>query len=673
MRCTRRRSLTAAATLALGAGLLGLSPVASAAVEEPVIGQTTLGSIFVDDRTAGFDIHAGDAPVSWRVVDDQGRTVASGQLPAGDSRLELPRLELGQYTLYVAGSGGEAEEASTPFALIDSWEGDKDPRFGMNTKFGLPADEPGSAPVWNPETNEYAQGTARYQQDLIPILDQTGAGGTRDTIAWNQFEPEEKLYAGGPDWYQEYIDATTAIDAPPLVILSYGNKLYDVDQNGIGSNPFTDEGRQAFADYARAVLSRYEGKVERVEVWNEWNGYGAPWNRGPCSDPDVAPECYAELLKVTYETVKEVHPDAEVVGPAGVTLPYGFLERVFAAGGLNYLDAVTVHPYGFPAAPETGYCQASEGNCGLEQRIEQLDALVRQYNGGESMPIWFTEMGWGSYEPEPGSPWQARRGVSEATQADYLVRSHVISYASGVDELYWYSLRNDKTLPTGPGANWGLVRNAGDPLGSYAPKESFSAYTTMTRQLSGAEFTARDAAPDGVRSYAFSHDDGRDVRVMWTPEGTGQVSLRTDSDVVVTRMDGQNRTLSPYQGLVHLSLGEEPLYVAGEVDAVEAGSLVSLTAPENAPAGSDITVTAFVDGRGQKRATPAFVTVEGDRLKVVATPRRTAQDQTVVAAGEGIDTSPVEAQPEVRTRTVLGELRIAGRDAGWLAVEINLT
>lgn len=667
MRRMTSRSATIATALALGAGVLALSPVASAADGEPVIGQTVLGSIFVDDRTASFDIHAGAASASWQAVDDQGRTIASGDLPAGDSRLDLPELELGQYTLRVTDEGGQA---TTPFALIEGWEGDKDPRFGMNTKFGLPADAPGSAPVWNPETNEYAQGTARYQQDLNPILDQTGAGGTRDTIAWNQFEPEEKLYAGGPDWYQDYIDATTAMDAPPVVILSYGNKLYDVDAQGVGAAPYTEEGIAAYADYAREVLTRYEGKVERVEVWNEYNG-NAPWNRGPCR---LSAECYYEMLKVTYETVKEVHPEAEVVGPAGVTLPYGWLEELFSYGALDYMDAVTVHPYGFPASPEMGYRGPNLPGAGLDARIDQLDALVREYNGGESKPLWFTEIGWGSYEWLPNRPWTASRGVSEATQANYMVRSHVISYASGVDEVYWYSLRNDRTIPAGPGANWGLVRNADDPLGHYAPKESFSAYTTMTRQLSGAEFTAQDAAPDGVRSYAFSRADGRDVRVMWTPDGTGQVALRSDSDVVVTRIDGQTRTLSPYQGLVHLSLGEEPVYVAGEVAAVEPGALVSLTAPQEAPVGGDVTVTASVDGSDETRATPAFVTVEGERLKVVATPGGTAKDETVVAAGEGIDTTPVKnSQFEVRTRTVLGELTIAGRDAGWLAVEVNLT
>lgn len=659
MKHKRKQATLAIVGLVITPGLLGLTPGASAADEVAII-QTTVGSIFIDE-SASFIVQGGTSGVHWQVVNDQGRLLAEGNLPAGDSPLNLPDLELGQYTLFIS---GDNSSDSTPFALIEDWEGEKDERFGMNTKFGLPADTPGSAPAWNPETRNYEQGTARYQQDLNPILNQTGAGGTRDTIAWNQFEPEEKLYAGGPDWYKDYVDATSAMGASPLVILSYGNKLYDVDDNGIGANPFTDEGRQAFADYATEVLSRYEGQVERVEVWNEWNGAGAPWNRGPCSDPQVSAECYAELLKITYETVKSVLPEAEVVGPAGVTIPYSFLERVFAAGGLDYLDAVTVHPYGFPASPEAGYGIANAPGIGLEARIDQLDSLVRKYNGGEPMPIWFTEIGWGSYD--------APRGVSEAVQADYMVRSHVISFASGVERLYWYSLRNDRTLPAGPGANWGLVRNADDPLGSYAPKESFSAYTTMTRQLSNADFSAKDSAPNGTRSYAFAHDDGREVRVMWAPEGQQQVSLRTNSELIVTRMDGQTRTLRPYDGLVHLSLGEEPLYVNGEVDAVQPGELISLTGPTNVATGHYLEVTARLDGTLERRATAAFVEIEGERMKLVATPGGIAEARTEVPGGVGIDTRPLSAGSPERTRTVLGEFTIAGRDSGWLAVEVSV-
>lgn len=655
----RRRGAVAVAALALALALpMGAALPASAAAP-PVIGQTTVGSIFTDTSTASFTV-ATSSTATWTVTDDLGRPVATGGLEMGDHSLVVPGLAIGQYTLVVEDDSGQRD--STPFAMVTVYDGVRDPRFGLNTKFGLPADGPNGPPRWNPETQTYdPAGTPRYAQDLNPILELTGTGGTRDTIPWNQFEPEVGRYEGGPDWYDTYIDAHAEMGAPTLVILSYGNALYDRDEEGFGSAPHTPEGIAAYAEYARQVLSRYEGKVDAVEVWNEYNG-DAPWNRGPCR---MDARCYYEMLRATYEVVKETHPEATIVGPAAVTIPYAWLEELFSYGALDYLDAVSVHPYGFPSSPEDGYTNPNLPGVGLEARIEQLDALIREYNGGETKPIWATEIGWGSYE--------APRGVSEDVQADYLVRSHVLAFSAGVDRMYWYSLRNDRTLPAGPGANWGLVRNADDPLGHYAPKESFTAYATMTRLLAGAEASGREESPDGVRSYVFTRIDGEQVRVLWSPDGPQDVTLQVDGDMTVTRIDGDSRVLAPDDGRVYLSIGTDPVYVEGDVTGIDAGSRIAVGGPDSVESGGSLAVTVTVDGSAESRATPAVVDVEGQTLEVTAPPRQVRTGSASVPAGTGVETTPFEGQAQVYTRTVLVEVEIRGESSGWLAVEVPVT
>ncbi|WP_156253675.1 hypothetical protein [Pseudactinotalea terrae] len=653
----RRRGRLAAvpAALALAVPLLAASPASAA--DPPDIAQTTFGSIFVDTSTASFAVTTG-APATWLVIDDQGRPLAEGELEAGASPLTVPGLPIGQYTLIVTDEAGASD--STPFAVVTSFDGDRDVRFGLNTKFGLPAEAPGSVPTWNPVTETYdPMGTSRYGQELNAALELSGTGGVRDTIAWNQFEPEEARYEGGPEWYDTYIAATAEMDAPTLVILSYGNKLYDVDAQGVGAAPYTEEGIAAYAAYAREVLTRYEGQVDAVEIWNEYNGREAPWNRGPCK---ADARCYYEMLKVTYEVVKETHPEATIVGPAGVTIPYAWLDELFSYGALDYLDAVSVHPYGFPASPESGYGNPNFEGVGLEARIADLDALVREHNGGESKPLWFTEIGWGSYE--------APRGVSEAVQADYLVRSHVLALSAGVDRMYWYSLRNDRTLPAGPGANWGLLRNEGDPLGSNAPKEAFTAYATMTRLLSGAAASGREEAPDGVRSYVFTRADGEQVRVLWSPDGPQDVTLSVADDVTATRIDGDSRALTPDGGRVYLTIGQEPIYVEGDVSDIGAGSRIEVSAPASATQGAEVTVTVTVDSTGESRPTVARLEIEGQRLNVTTPPRQVRTDGATVPVGPGVETTPLEGQAQVYTRTVLVDVQIKHEQSGWLAAEV---
>lgn len=633
------------------AAAVGGAPSSGAAEGErqAEIEQVVTGNLFVDDPTASFTLGDGAPRGSYRVLDERGAHVMSGKLKEGQRELVLPALDEGQYVLDLLPEAGES--ARTTFAIVQGWSGERDDRFGMNTKFGLP--EPGQAPVWDPARDVYDPvGVPAYQQDIVPALSETGTAQIRDTIAWNQFEPEERLYTGGPPTYEEYLDGAAAEGITPLVILSYGNKLYDVDEFGIGAAPYTEEGIQAYAEYARAVLSSYDGVVQEVEVWNEYNGAGAPWNRGPCKGDA---RCYYEMLKVTYEVVKETHPEATVVGPAGVTIPYNWLEELFSYGALDYLDAVTVHPYGFPASPERGYPAVAGGTGrGLPARIKQLDALIREYNAGETKPIWFTEIGWGSYGPDP-------RGVPESTQADYLVRAHVLAYANGVDRIHWYSLRNAKSLPNGPGANWGLLRAPDDPLGYYSPKESFGAYAEMTRQLSGADWVQRDPAPNGVNSHEFSRPDGESVRVLWATGPRQGVTLRTEQPVAVSSIDGQQRTLHPYQGRVHLTAGSDPMYVVGQVQAVQGPTMFSLSTPSEVSEGELLSATFTVDGTDQSRATPAKVSVEGEQRTVVATPGSIEQWEFTV---------PTEGAAE--RRTVTAEVRVRGHLVGWLAADTRV-
>lgn len=656
MQATRRRTTRVSTALITAAGLLALEPAAAAEDGSLLIEQTALGNVFLDDQRPRFELSAGADSLQWEVLDLRGAVVARGESEEGHTDLVLPELSEGYYRLDVsaAADAAPAAEASNSFAVVDSWDGARDVKFGMHGGFGLPA--PGQEPVWDPQLGDYSsQGVPDYGLDLVPLLRQTGAGTARDTIAWNQFEPEKKLYTA-PDSYDAYIDAFHASGVEPLVVLSYGNKVYDVDDQGIGAAPYTEEGIRGYAEYARAVLSRYEGKVGAVEVWNEYNG-DAPWNRGPCR---LDARCYFEMLKVTHEVVKQTHPEAEVVGPAAVTLPYGWLEELFSYGALEYLDAVTVHPYGIPNSPENGYGGPNLPGRGLDARIAQLDSLIRQYNAQESKPIWFTEIGWGSHG--------GFRGVSELDHANYLLRSSVMAYANGVDRVYWHSLRNSKVLPDGPGANWGLVRAAGDPLGTYAAKKSYPTYATMTRQLSHADFQAQDASPDGVRSYHFrrADDAASDVRVMWAPGPPGRsggqqdVALRTDSALAVTDMDGAESFYHPHRGFVHLTLTGSPLYVEGDVQRVDDGFGVSMQGPDTADVGSDIPLTLAVESRGGRAAEPVRFRVD-DRPPVVLVSRGGGAASRDVTAAGGV---------EPGVRTVVAEISIRGVTAGRLAVDV---
>ena len=122
----------------------------------------------------------------------------------------------------------------------------------------------------------------------------------------------------------------------PLIVLSFANHLYDG-----GLTPFSSEGRGGYAHYGRAVLDHYGPQIRAVEIWNEYNG---SFCEGPCRDD--RPTSYVRMLEQAYRALKSARPDVTVVGAATVNVPLPYLEAVFQKGGLDFMDALSVHPYG---------------------------------------------------------------------------------------------------------------------------------------------------------------------------------------------------------------------------------------------------------------------------------------------------------------------------------------
>ena len=132
-----------------------------------------------------------------------------------------------------------------------------------------------------------------------------------------------------------------------------------------------------WAEYVQKTVSRYAKDIRYWEVWNEQNGF---WDR-PARGEDYTP-----LLKRSYETIKAIDPDLQVLygGTAGV--PFGYIEATLKAGAAPYFDIMNVHPYNWHGTPEN-----------MIPQLKQLKELMAKY-GVAHKPIWITEIGWSTAE-----------------------------------------------------------------------------------------------------------------------------------------------------------------------------------------------------------------------------------------------------------------------------------
>ena len=321
-----------------------------------------------------------------------------------------------------------------------------------------------------------------------------------------------------------------------LTELTFGNALHDHDpaKPQTAYAPCTDEGRDAFAHYADALLGHYGEQISTVEVWNEYNG---TWCAGPASGN--RPMFYSRMLQTAYREIKSQHPGVRVLGGAAVLAPLPWFEDLFKEGALDSLDGIVIHPY--VDVPE---------RAGTE--VAAIRALAARYeHGGSAKPIWVTECGSGD-NAHPGRQDMAR----------YLVRLLTVLRGEGVERIYWYLMRDYSGFTTG------LLRSEHDPLGRYTPTAAYPAYANLIRQLSAARFVRRETTDRRTRMYLFDRDDA-EVRVAWSTAGSSQLRLTTDRPLRVIDLMGVTRTLKPADGQVVLTVEQTPVYLLGSVGGIQ--------------------------------------------------------------------------------------------------------
>ena len=276
---------------------------------------------------------------------------------------------------------------------------------------------------------------------------QAGMSYVRDYVPWSWVEKEKGKYKI-PDENWEQIKAYKEGGIKPLMMLGFTNRYYDNDKT-----PCSDEAIQGYANYAAFVAKELKDYTNIFEIWNEWNG-GEDFN--PSQAP---PEDYARLIKVAYRAIKAANPDAIVLGLTTSGLDIEWAERAFAAGALDYMDGLALHPYMW--TPGTFNWQK------LIDYSETMKEMMRKY-GGEK-PIWFTELGFSSSSGRYSVEEQAYNSVMLYA----LMNSNKV--ADGLTQYVFYN-RWDKDEVE---HNWGFLNWNDDPENPSTAKPAYLAACAM--------------------------------------------------------------------------------------------------------------------------------------------------------------------------------------------------
>ncbi len=252
---------------------------------------------------------------------------------------------------------------------------------------------------------------------------------------------------------------------------------------------------------------------------------------------------YTALAVATAKAIRQAEPRATIIGPASAGFPWEFLETFLQSGVLQYLDAVSVHPYREPHSPP-------ETAAGDYQKLRTLIERYAPRAKAGKIPILSGEWGY--------STWN--HGVSLETQAAFAARQQLSNLLNGVPLSIWYDWKNDGADPNENEHNFGTV------LPDLTPKPTYVAIQTLTRELSGYRIVRRVALPSD-RDYVLlcSNKAGARKLAAWTlgepHQASLEVKLRREKRVTAVSGNGESLTPKLDSGHLWLELTSAPQYV----------------------------------------------------------------------------------------------------------------
>jgi polysaccharide biosynthesis protein PslG len=188
-----------------------------------------------------------------------------------------------------------------------------------------------------------------------------------------------------------------------------------------------------YADYVRAVVARYQGKLRFFQLWNEPN-LKYEWNwRTP------SPQEFVDLLRAGYLAAKDANQAVVILFPSlaptdgrdksAPMTELEYLDQVYALGGKQYFDIMSAQAYGLGQPPdEHRYVRPRPlPDRPIDTRIDVSRVVllreVMERNGDAGKAIWISEFGYNSaperIPAERRNTWGVP--VSEETKGDYLV------------------------------------------------------------------------------------------------------------------------------------------------------------------------------------------------------------------------------------------------------------
>jgi len=381
------------------------------------------------------------------------------------------------------------------------------------------------------------------------LAKKAGAAWVRQGFFWDSIEP-------WPGWsnlevYDRYVERAHAAGLKVLAVLDYDARWINLP----GTKGPLIRGTQAlswYADHVRELVAHFKGKVDAWELWNEPNS--STFWRGSKQE-------FVKMHKLGVASIREVDPDAYIVGGGFSLVPEDWIDTCFRGGAFDGVDAISFHPYWMEAE-------------GVLHLVDRMKAIVKAH--GFKGALWVTEVGFPTAGVYPFAS-------DEAGQAALLVKTWVGMALREVRAVFWYVQSDTRSAserfdPLDSESFFGVIRADG------TPKPSLYAMAAVLQAIAGAQYDPGlvDIDPrlfNDVVALPFLHDNGSLRLLVWSRGGDERaLSLAWPGSVTETDIQTGKTTALLHAGRLTLNTNPRILTLAAAVGAAKNARVV-LTLP----------------------------------------------------------------------------------------------
>jgi polysaccharide biosynthesis protein PslG len=334
-------------------------------------------------------------------------------------------------------------------------------------------------------------------------LDKAVRGGfkiIRVDLQWAEVEQVKGQY----NWstYDGFVSGLKVRGLRPMFILDFNNPLYNPSKDYMDAVD-TPQEISGFKNFAVAAVKRYQSANPIWEIYNEPNRPQF-W-----SNPD--PLEYVNLVKATAPAMRQANPSVYIIGPALGHDPnanpdsidkvdYVYLAKTFKAGLLNYIDAVSIHPYP-DGQPEYAF--------GIYSKVR---SLINAYApAGKRYPIISSEWGYTT---------AAYISSNARVHANFWTRMYLVNMSQNVPVSIGYKLEYSTLDPSLDDYELGF------PLfkANGQAKLAYTQVRAMITTLEGLSFVKRYASAKDDFLLEFSNGT-KSVIAAWTTTSVHTVTI----------------------------------------------------------------------------------------------------------------------------------------------------